>query len=105
MTPVLQASGLVRRFGHVTALDHCDFELLPGEIMAVIGDNGAGKSSLIKCLSGADTPDEGVLPLPLPFVRADVEDRRVINHVRCGQRSLVVNVGERPRVRVATVGL
>jgi len=57
--PVFQAKGLVKRYGHVTALDGCDFELLPGEIMAVIGDNGAGKSSLIKALSGAVIPDEG----------------------------------------------
>ncbi|HEX3637916.1 MAG TPA: sugar ABC transporter ATP-binding protein, partial [Paraburkholderia sp.] len=39
--PVLQARGLVKRYGNVTALDGCDFEVLPGEILAVIGDNGA----------------------------------------------------------------
>lgn len=57
--PVMQAKGLVKRYGRVTALDRADFELYPGEILAVIGDNGAGKSSLIKALSGAVTPDEG----------------------------------------------
>jgi fructose transport system ATP-binding protein len=46
--PVLKARGLVKRFGKVTALDHCDFDLMPGEILAVIGDNGAGKSVMIK---------------------------------------------------------
>jgi fructose transport system ATP-binding protein len=56
---VMEARGLVKRYGHVTALDGVDFELLPGEILAVIGDNGAGKSSLIKALSGALVPDEG----------------------------------------------
>ena len=59
--PVFEARGLVKRYGHVTALDGADFELLPGEILAVIGDNGAGKSSLIKVLSGAVIPDEGEL--------------------------------------------
>src|SRR3954454_9813756 len=62
-TPVFQARGLVKRYGHVTALDGCDFELYPGEILAVIGDNGAGKSSLIKALSGALIPDEGEILL------------------------------------------
>jgi len=62
-TPVLQARGLIKRYGHVTALDGADFELLSGEILAVIGDNGAGKSTLIKALSGALVPDEGEIRL------------------------------------------
>ncbi|SDN22780.1 ATP-binding cassette domain-containing protein [Allokutzneria albata] len=57
--PVLQARGLVKRYGKVTAIDGADFDLLPGEILAVVGDNGAGKSSLIKALSGAVVPDDG----------------------------------------------
>jgi len=60
---VMQAKGLIKRYGHVTALDGADFELRAGEILAVIGDNGAGKSSLIKCLSGATVPDEGEILL------------------------------------------
>jgi fructose transport system ATP-binding protein len=56
---VLKARGLVKRYGRVTALDNADFDLLEGEILAVIGDNGAGKSSLIKALSGALIPDHG----------------------------------------------
>src|ERR687897_1701933 len=63
VTPVLQARGLVKRYGHVVAVNGADFELMPGEILAVIGDNGAGKSSLIKCLSGAVVPDEGEILL------------------------------------------
>jgi fructose transport system ATP-binding protein len=61
--PILKARGLVKRYGRVTALDHCDFDLYPGEILAVIGDNGAGKSSLIKAISGAITVDEGEITL------------------------------------------
>ena len=57
--PILSAKNLVKRYGRVTALDHCDFELYPGEILGVIGDNGAGKSTLIKALCGAVIPDEG----------------------------------------------
>ncbi|TPK32239.1 sugar ABC transporter ATP-binding protein [Mesorhizobium sp. B2-5-4] len=61
--PILTARGLVKRYGRVTALDNADFDLYPGEILAVIGDNGAGKSSLIKAISGAAAPDEGEIRL------------------------------------------
>jgi fructose transport system ATP-binding protein len=61
--PILTARRLVKRYGRVTALDHADFDLMPGEILAVIGDNGAGKSSMIKAVSGAVTPDEGEIRL------------------------------------------
>jgi fructose transport system ATP-binding protein len=57
--PILEARGLVKRFGRVTALDGADFDLYPGEVLGVIGDNGAGKSTLIKALSGALAPDAG----------------------------------------------
>ncbi|WP_417241727.1 ATP-binding cassette domain-containing protein [Celeribacter sp.] len=63
MEPILKARNLVKRYGKVVALDHCDFELYPGEILAVIGDNGAGKSTLIKALSGAVQPDAGDVTL------------------------------------------
>ena len=63
MEPVLRARGLVKRYGRVTALDECDFDLLPGEVLGVIGDNGAGKSTLIKAVSGAVDPDEGTIML------------------------------------------
>jgi fructose transport system ATP-binding protein len=77
-TPILEARGLVKRYGHVTAIDGADFDLYPGEILAVIGDNGAGKSSLIKALSGAVIPDEGEIRLdgePVHF-RSPLEARR-----------------------------
>ncbi len=61
--PILTARGLVKRYGRVTALDHADFDLYPGEILAVIGDNGAGKSTLIKAICGAVLPDEGEIKL------------------------------------------
>ena len=76
--PVLQARGIVKRFGHVTALSGADFDLYAGEILAVIGDNGAGKSTLIKVLSGALHPDEGELLLdgePVHF-RTPLDARR-----------------------------
>ncbi|MEN3309385.1 MAG: fructose transport system ATP-binding protein [Micromonosporaceae bacterium] len=63
VAPVLEARGLTKRYGHVTALDGADLELLPGEVLAVIGDNGAGKSTLIKALTGAVQPDAGQILL------------------------------------------
>ena len=77
-SPILQAKGLSKRFGRVTALDHADFELYPGEILAVIGDNGAGKSSLIKALCGAILPDHGEVLMdgkPIHF-RSPMEARK-----------------------------
>ncbi len=77
MEPILKARGLVKRYGKVTALDDCDFDLMPGEILGVIGDNGAGKSSLIKALSGAVIPDDGDVELEGEVVafRSPIEAR------------------------------
>jgi fructose transport system ATP-binding protein len=76
---VLQARGLTKRYGRVTAMDGCDFDLRPGEILAVIGDNGAGKSTLIKALTGAVIPDEGEIRLhgtPVQF-RSPMDARQL----------------------------
>ena len=61
--PILSARNLVKKYGRVVAMDHADFDLLPGEILAVIGDNGAGKTTLIKALSGAVQAEEGEIRL------------------------------------------
>jgi fructose transport system ATP-binding protein len=58
-TPVLEARGLVKTWGHVIGLAGVDLRLDPGEVLGIIGDNGAGKSTLIKCLTGAMQPDRG----------------------------------------------
>ena len=69
--PILTARGLVKRYGRVTALERADFDLEAGEIVAVIGDNGAGKTSLIKALSGALRPEHGEIRLEGRSVRFD----------------------------------
>ena len=87
---VMQARGLVKRYGQVTALDGADFELRAGEILAVIGDNGAGKSSLIKALSGATIPDAGEILLdgkPIHF-RSPIDAR--LAGIECCYQDLAV---------------
>lgn len=59
ISPIVQGRGILKRYGRVTAIDHSDFDLYPGEILAVIGDNGAGKSSIVKAICGAVAPDAG----------------------------------------------
>jgi len=58
-TPILSTSGLTKQFGSVTALDHMDYDLYKGEVHAIVGENGAGKTTFVKLLSGVYLPTEG----------------------------------------------
>ena len=80
--PVIKARHLVKNYGRVVALNNANFDLYPGEVLAVIGDNGAGKSTLIKAISGAIGVDSGTISLdnkpirfnnPLEARRAGIE--------------------------------
>src|SRR4051812_16765864 len=57
--PLLELHGISKRFGAVQALSDVDFEVYPGEVVALVGDNGAGKSTLVKVISGIYSPDGG----------------------------------------------
>jgi simple sugar transport system ATP-binding protein len=59
--PVLEAHGIYKYFGAVTALRDVNFALHRGEVLGVVGDNGAGKSTLMKILSGLYAPSQGQL--------------------------------------------
>jgi simple sugar transport system ATP-binding protein len=59
--PLLEARGISKYFGAITALDSVSLELRPGEVLGVVGDNGAGKSTLMKILSGLYPPSAGEL--------------------------------------------
>ncbi len=59
--PVLSMTGVSKRFGAVQALKDIEFDVRPGEVVALVGDNGAGKSTLVKAIAGVYTPDEGTV--------------------------------------------
>ncbi|ERL24603.1 MULTISPECIES: ATP-binding cassette domain-containing protein [Jonquetella] len=63
MTPLLTINGLKKSFGSVAALRDLSFELYPGEVVALLGDNGAGKSTAVKIISGLYRPDSGLMRL------------------------------------------
>jgi fructose transport system ATP-binding protein len=96
-TTVLEARALVKRYGHVIALDGADFELRSAEILAVIGDNGAGKSTLIKALAGALIPDAGEILLD----GSRVQFRNPIDARRAGIETVFQNLAVAPAMSVA----
>ncbi|MFN7926992.1 MAG: sugar ABC transporter ATP-binding protein [Blastocatellia bacterium] len=62
-SPLLQMQGISKRFPGVVALDNVSLDVLPGEIVALVGENGAGKSTLMKILGGIHQPDEGTITI------------------------------------------
>src|SRR3989442_12169629 len=62
-SPILQLTGISKRFGAVKALLDVDLGLLAGEVHALVGENGAGKSTLVKILAGIHRPDAGEMTL------------------------------------------
>jgi fructose transport system ATP-binding protein len=96
--PIFEAHGLVKAYGRVVALNHAEFELMPGEVLAVIGDNGAGKSTLIKCLSGAVIPDQGEVQL----YGAPVQFRSPVDARAAGIETVYQNLAVCPALDIAS---
>jgi ABC-type sugar transport system ATPase subunit len=59
MKPMLSVRNLVKRFGGLTAVNHVSLDVYPGDVVGLVGDNAAGKSTFIKCISGVYQADEG----------------------------------------------
>ncbi|MEA2411090.1 MAG: D-xylose transport system ATP-binding protein [Thermoleophilaceae bacterium] len=60
-TPVLSLRGISKRFGAVQALTDAEMDIMPGEVVALVGDNGAGKSTLVKVISGVAPANDGTI--------------------------------------------
>ena len=78
-TPVLKVTNLHKAFGPVVIVDGFNLEVASGEAVALTGRNGAGKSTVLRCLVGADRPDEGSIEVngvavseTNPLIRRDV---------------------------------
>jgi fructose transport system ATP-binding protein len=97
-TPILSARDIHKSYGNVTAIDGADFDLYPGEILAVIGDNGAGKSSLIKVLSGATIPDSGTVSLD----GEEVHFKSPIEARKAGIETVYQDLAVAPALDIAT---
>jgi D-xylose transport system ATP-binding protein len=70
-TPVLQVRRLCKTYGRVSALTDVDLEVQRGEVLAVLGNNGAGKSSLVEILAGVERPDSGTIAVNGAQARID----------------------------------
>src|SRR5262245_1457849 len=78
--PILRVDGLTKRFEGVTVVDHVSFEIRPGEIVGLVGQNGSGKSTILKMLARFHVPDEGTFefgsagaePVAAAFVHQDL---------------------------------
>ena len=57
---LLRAHGITKHYGGINALNAVDLEIRPGEVVALMGENGAGKSTMAKIIAGVEQPDSGI---------------------------------------------
>src|SRR4051812_14496768 len=80
--PLLTLRGVSKRFGVVQALDGIDLDIRAGEVLALVGENGAGKSTMMRIVEGVMSPDSGALA----FEGAVVDLRRAADAHALGVR-------------------
>ncbi len=110
MTPLVSIEHLSKTFPGVRALDDCRFDLVAGEVHALMGENGAGKSTLMKVLAGVYQKDEGEIridgrPVDIPSPRAAQDlgigiihqELNLMNHLSVAQNLFI---GREPRGRL-----
>src|SRR3546814_8245350 len=99
--------GIAKRFGAVQALDGVDLEVLPGQVLALLGENGAGKSTLMKLLLGIYSPDSGEILLDgVPTVVRDPKHATAFGIGMVFQNfSLFPALSVRDNLRLAKPGL
>jgi ribose transport system ATP-binding protein len=96
VVPAVRMVGISKSFGGVRALDGVDFEVLPGEVHALLGGNGAGKSTILKVLNGVHKPDAGTI---------EVAGQPLTSHTPDGARAagIAMNFQEMSLVPTLTV--
>ena len=113
MVPLVSIQNLSKSFPGVRALNNCQFELLAGEVHALMGENGAGKSTLMKVLAGVYQKDEGeiridgqLVDIPSPRAAQDLgigiihQELNLMNHRSVAQN---IFIGREPRGRIRRV--
>lgn len=98
--PIVSLRAVCKNFGSVRALDHVDFDIHPREVVAVVGDNAAGKSVLAKTIAGVYTPDSGTIywdgraiTIPTPSAAHDLGVATVFQDLAlCDNLDIVANL-------------
>lgn len=96
-TPVLELKNIVKSFGTTKALDNASLRIFPGEVHALMGGNGAGKSTIIGIIAGARMPDSGTIVLD----GAEVNFRSPIEPLRKGIAVVYQELSILPHLTVA----
>lgn len=114
MATILQAKGVTKRFGGLTAVDSVDFDIEEGSIVSLIGPNGAGKTTFFNCITGYYTPEEGVIQFGnTPTVGMKMHQitrlgiARTFQNIRLfGNMTALENVmvGQHPTMKAGVVG-